>query len=317
LDENVSSNEYTETTTEASAKAIATTETIADYMIRTTASYGEILAFACTTREMVETARIAHNTSPVVTAALGRLLSAGAMMGITLKGEKDLLTLQVIGDGPIGGLTVTADAEGNVKGYPNVCDVLLPPSPKGKLDVGRAVGKGTLRVIKDLGLKEPYVGQTALQTGEIAEDLTYYFATSDQVPSSVGLGVLMNRDNTVRRAGGFIIQLMPFCREETIAKLEANLAKADSVTSILDKGATPEQMLGILLEGLDIEPGEVLPVRFMCNCSQEKIKRVLLSLGEKDYQEIMDDGEDVEVCCRFCGKKYLFTPEELIKWRKE
>jgi molecular chaperone Hsp33 len=288
-----------------------------DYIFRTTASNGEILAFACTTREVVEAARIAHNTSPVVTAALGRLLSAGAMMGITLKGERDLLTLQILGDGPIGGLTVTADARGNVKGYPNVCDVLLPPSPKGKLDVGRAVGQGSVRVIKDLGLKEPYVGQTALQTGEIAEDLTYYFATSEQVPSSVGLGVLMNRDNTVRRAGGFIIQLMPYCREETIAKLEANLAKADSVTSILDKGATPEEMLGILLEGLEVEPGEVLPVRFQCNCSQEKIKKVLLSLGKQDYQEIIDDEEDVEVCCRFCGKKYRFSPEELIKWRED
>jgi molecular chaperone Hsp33 len=288
-----------------------------DYVVRKTAASAEVLAFACTTRDMAQTARIAHNTSPIVTAALGRLMAAGAMMGVSLKGERDLLTLIIRGDGPIEGITVTADASGNVKGYPAVTDVLLPPSPKGKLDVGRAVGKGTLQVIMDMGLKEPYSGQTELQTGEIAEDLTYYFAVSQQVPSAVGLGVLMNKDNTVRQAGGFIIQLMPFCREETIACLEANLAKAESVTDMLDRGISPEQMLDILLEGLEPEQGEQIPTRFRCNCSKEKVQRALLSLGEEDYKEILEDGAEVEVGCRFCGKKYFFTQDELTKCWEE
>ena len=179
-------------------------------MVRATAANAQIRAFACTTRGTVETARASHNTSPVVTAALGRLLSAGAMMGSMLKGDDELITLQIKGDGPIGGLTVTADMNGHVKGYANVPDVILPANAQGKLDVGGAVGAGVLSVIRDMGLKDPYVGQIELQTGEIAEDLTYYFAVSEQVPSVVGLGVLMNRDNTVRQAGGFIVQLMPF-----------------------------------------------------------------------------------------------------------
>ena len=186
---------------------------MSDYIVRATAADAQIRAFACTTRELVEQARRAHNTSPVVTAALGRLLSAGAMMGSMLKGDKDLLTLEIKADGPMQGMTVTADSKGNVKGYANVLDVILPANSVGKLDVAGAVGAGVLNVIKDMGLKEPYVGQTALQTGEIAEDLTYYFAASEQVPSSVGLGVLMEKDNTVRQAGGFIVQLMPFAED--------------------------------------------------------------------------------------------------------
>ena len=187
-----------------------------DYIVRATAADGQIRAFAATTRETVETARADHNTSPVATAALGRLLTAGAMMGVMMKGDKDLLTLRIHAGGPLNGITVTADSKGNVKGYVGNPDVVIPANKKGKLDVAGAVGVGFMDVIKDLGLKEPYVGQCALQTSEIAEDLTYYFATSEQVPSSVGLGVLMNKDNTVRQAGGFIIQLMPFCDEKVI-----------------------------------------------------------------------------------------------------
>ena len=190
-----------------------------DYIVRATAADSQIRAFAATTAEMTETARAYHNTSPVATAALGRLLTAGAMMGSMMKNESDVLTLQVRGDGPLGGITVTADSSAHVKGYVNNPDVMLP-AKNGKLDVGGAVGIGLLQVIKDMGLKEPYVGQTILVSGEIAEDLTYYFANSEQVPSSVGLGVLMNHDNTVRCAGGFIIQLMPFAKEETISRLE-------------------------------------------------------------------------------------------------
>ena len=191
-----------------------------DYIVWATAAKGQIRAFAVTSAETVETARRSHDTSPVVTAALGRLLSAGAMMGAMMKGEDDLLTLQIQCDGPIGGLVVTADSHGHVKGYANHPEVMLPPNARGKLDVGGALGHGILSVIRDLGMKEPYAGQTELQTGEIAEDLTYYFASSEQTPSSVGLGVLMNRDNTVRCAGGFLIQLMPFAEEEVIEKLE-------------------------------------------------------------------------------------------------
>ena len=235
-----------------------------DYMVRATAANAQIRAFACTTRETVETARASHNTSPVVTAALGRLLSAGAMMGSMLKGDDELITLQIKGDGPIGGLTVTADMNGHVKGYANVPDVILPANAQGKLDVGGAVGAGALSVIRDMGLKDPYVGQTELQTGEIAEDLTYYFAVSEQVPSVVGLGVLMNRDNTVRQAGGFIVQLMPFAEEEMISKLEENIKNLSSVTTMLDAGKTPEGMLEVLLSGMDLEITDTLPVEFAC-----------------------------------------------------
>lgn len=282
-----------------------------DYIVRATAANAQIRAFACTTRNLAEYARMAHNTSPVVTAALGRLLSAGVMMGTMLKGEKDLLTLQISGDGPVKGLTVTADGMGNVKGYANVPDVILPPSPKGKLDVGRAVGRGSLRVIRDLGLKEPYVGQTQLQTGEIAEDLTYYFAVSEQVPSSVGLGVLMEMDNTVRQAGGFIIQLMPFTEEWVISKLEENLGKLPSVTAMLDQGNCPEQMLQIVLEGFDVEFTDTMDARFTCNCSKARVEKALVSLGRQELQEMIREGKEISVNCHFCNRDYTFSVEEL------
>lgn len=288
-----------------------------DYLVRATAADAQIRAFACTTREIAETARAAHNTSPVVTAALGRLLTAGCMMGSMLKGEKDLLTLQVSGDGPMGGMTVTADAKGRVKGYANVPDVILPANSQGKLDVGGAVGHGFLSVIRDLGLKDPYVGQTELQTGEIAEDLTYYFATSEQVPSSVGLGVLMNRDNTVRQAGGFVIQLMPFAEEESIARLEENLGKVSAVTALLDAGKSPEQILSILLEGLDYEITEKMPVCFSCNCSRERVEKALISIGRAQLQDMIDEGEEIQVNCHFCNKNYAFSVKELEELQKK
>ena len=288
-----------------------------DYIVRATAADAQIRAFACTTREMVETARSSHNTSPVVTAALGRLLSAGAMMGSMLKGEKDLMTLQIKGDGPVNGITVTADSKGNVKGYANVPDVILPANSIGKLDVAGAVGQGVLSVIKDLGLKEPYVGQTALQTSEIAEDLTYYFATSEQVPSCVGLGVLMEKDNTVKQAGGFIVQLMPFAEDAVIDKLEANLAKIQSVTSILDAGNTPEQMLQMLLEGMNPEITDTMPTGFHCNCDKARVEKALISIGKAELQSMIDDGEEIEINCHFCNTKYTFTVDELKALRKK
>lgn len=284
---------------------------MSDYMVRMSAADAQIRAFAVTSRELVEAARRAHNTSPVVTAALGRLMSGGVMMGAMLKGEKDLLTLQVSGDGPMRGMTVTADGKGNVKGYALEPQVMLPPSPKGKLDVGGALGRGTLRVIKDMGLKEPYVGQTDLQTGEIAEDLTWYFASSEQVPSSVGLGVLMERDNTVRQAGGFIVQLMPFAEEKNIARLEQNLAAFPTVTQILDGGRSPEEMLELLLEGMEPEVLETLPVQFACNCDKRRVEKAIISIGRKEISEMIADGKEIEVNCHFCNTSYRFSVEEL------
>lgn len=284
---------------------------MADYIVRATAANAQIRAFACTTKELVEEARAAHDTSPVVTAALGRLLTAGCMMGSMLKGEKDVLTLQVKGTGPMRGMTVTADSKGNVKGYAIEPQVILHANAKGKLDVSGAVGEGMLTVIKDMGLKEPYSGQTVLQTGEIAEDLTYYFATSEQVPSSVGLGVLMEKNNTVKQAGGFILQLMPFAEESVIAKLEENLSKVESVTAMFEAGNTPEQILEILLAGMDVEITDTMPAKFYCDCSKKKVEKVIISIGKKDIQSMIADGEDVEVNCQFCNSHYKFNVDEL------
>ena len=284
---------------------------MSDYMVRATAADGAIRAFAVTSKELVEEAKNRHGTCPIMTAALGRLLSAGVMMGSMMKGEKDLLTLQIQGDGPGGGLTVTADASGHVKGYPHVAVIDLPVNDQGKLNVGGAMGNGTLRVIKDLGLKEPYIGQAALQTGEIAEDLTYYFAVSEQVPASVGLGVLMNKDNTVRQAGGFIIQLMPFVEDEVIEKLENNLKSLEPVTTMLDRGFTPERMLEEVLQGFEVTVNDTMPVSFYCNCSKERVTKALISIGADKMQEMIDDGEPVSINCHFCNTDYTFEIDEL------
>lgn len=281
-----------------------------DYIVRATAGDGQVRAFAATTGNLVEEARRRHNTSPVATAALGRLLTAGAMMGSMMKNDTDVLTLQIKGDGPLGSITVTADAKANVKGFVENPDAMLPPK-NGKLDVGGAVGIGLLNVIKDMGMKEPYVGQTILQTSEIAEDLTYYFATSEQVPSSVGLGVLMNKDNTVHCAGGFIVQVMPFVTDEVLSRLEENIQKISSVTQMLDDGHTPEQMLERVLEGLDIEITDTIPANFFCNCSHERIEKAIISIGKKDIQSMIDEGKEVEVKCHFCNTAYKFSVEEL------
>ena len=284
---------------------------MADYILRATAAKGQIRAFAATTKDTVEAARAAHNTSPVATAALGRLLTAGAMMGVMMKGEEDLLTLKIQGDGPIGGLTVTADAKGRVKGYVFNPSVLLPPNEKGKLDVGGALGLGVLSVIKDMGLKEPYVGQTILVTGEIAEDLTYYFASSEQTHSSVALGVLMNGENTVRQAGGFILQMMPGASEEVIGRLEEKLGEIVSVTAMLDEGKTPETILGDVLGEFGLEIREKIPAQFYCNCTKRRVEKALISIGKKEIQEMIQDGKPIEINCHFCGRHYVFSVEEL------
>lgn len=282
-----------------------------DYIIRATAANDQIRAFAAVTTEMVETAREHHNTSPVATAALGRLLTAGAMMGSMMKGEKDVLTLQIKAGGPLQGITVTADSQGNVKGYVGNPDVCIPANSKGKLDVAGAVGPGFLTVIKDMGLKEPYSGQVMLQTCEIAEDLTYYFATSEQVPSAVGLGVLMNKNNTVRQAGGFIVQLMPFAEEEVISRLEQNVQKINSVTNLLEEGHTPESLLEKVLEGFDVQINEKMDTRFRCNCSKERVAKALISIGKKELNEMIQEGKPIEMNCHFCNTNYNFTVEEL------
>lgn len=284
---------------------------MSDYIIRATAAEGQIRAFAAITRELTEFARQAHNTSPVATAALGRLLTAGTMMGVMMKGADDILTIKIEGDGPIGGLTVTADSKGDVKGYAYNPEVMLPPNEKGKLDVGGALGIGVLSVIKDIGLKEPYVGQTILATSEIAEDLTYYFATSEQTPSSVALGVLMNKDNTVRQAGGFILQLLPGASEEVISTLENRLKEITSITSLLDAGNTPEMILEHILGDFDLEILDKIPTQFACNCSRERIEKALISIGKKELQEMINEGKTIEMNCHFCNKHYPVTVEEL------
>lgn len=287
-----------------------------DYIVRATAANAQIRAFAITSRALVEKARSIHDTSPVITAALGRLLTAAAMMGSMLKGEKDMLTMQIHCDGPVRGLTVNADAHANVKGAALEPQVMLPPNALGKLDVGGAVGTGILSVIKDMGLKEPYVGQTQIQTGEIAEDLTYYFATSEQIPSAVGLGVLMNKDNTVKQAGGFIIQLMPFAEDETINVLEEKLKNMDSVTNLLDAGNTPEQLLELLLGDLELQINDTMPAQYVCDCSRERVERAIMSIGKKDIQELINEAKPVEVTCQFCDKIYNFEIDELKEMLK-
>lgn len=284
-----------------------------DYLVRAIAANGQVRAFAAYTKNTVETARQAHNTSPVVTAGLGRLLTAGAMMGSMMKGVRDVLTIKAEGSGPVGHYLVTADSKGNVKGYAANPNVILPANAAGKLDVGGSLGVGLLTVIKDLGLKEPYTGTCELVSGEIAEDLTYYFASSEQTPSSVGLGVLMTKDNTVNVAGGFIIQLMPDATEETISIVEEKISTIKSVTSMLENGLDPEGIINLILGGLDPEILDKMPVRFYCNCSKERVSKALIAIGRKELDNIIEENEPIEVKCHFCNKAYNFTVDELKK----
>lgn len=287
-----------------------------DYIVRGTAAEGQIRCFGITARDTVEEAKTRHGTSPVITAALGRLICGGAMMGAMMKGEKDLMTLQIQCSGPVGGMTVTSDALGHVKGYAQNPVVHLPASPAGKLDVGKALDLGVLTVIRDIGLKEPYSGQVQLVSGEIAEDLAYYFAVSEQTPSSVALGVLMNRDNTVAQAGGYILQLLPDTDEEIISTLEKRLADVWPVTKFLSEGYTPEEILEEILE--DLHPHfdeERLPVAFSCNCSKERLKRALISLGRRELDKIIEDREPITMHCHFCNTDYTFSTKELEELR--
>lgn len=284
-----------------------------DYMVRATAADGQVRAFAITSRNLVEEARKIHDLSPICSAALGRLMSGALMMGDMLKNDKDALTITVDGDGPIGGVLATVNNKGEVKGYVKNNAVALPNNAEGHLNVGGAVGNGTLTVIRDLGLKDPYVGTIQLLSGEIADDLTCYFVESEQIPSSVGLGVLVNKDFSIMEAGGFIVQLMPGASEETISKLEGNIQSMKTVTDNLREGKTPEDLLDMALAGFDYEITDNKPVRFHCGCDRDRVQRALILLGKKELENLAADGEDVEIKCHFCGKAYSFTPDDLVK----
>ena len=284
---------------------------MSDYIVRATAAGETVRAFAIRSTDLTADAREIHHTYPVVTAALGRFLSAGAMMGSMMKGEDDKLTLQIKGDGPIVQMTVTADSHGNVKGFAANPAVDIPLKRAGKLDVGGAVGKGLLTVIMDLGLKEPYNGQVEIQTGEIGDDLAYYYTVSEQTPSVVGLGVMVDTDSSVKHAGGFILQVMPDVAEETIAALEEKVAGADPVTTMMDNGMSPEDILEYYLGDLGLKITEKVPVRYYCGCSKEKVAGALATISTDDLREMINDGEEIEVKCYFCNSAYKFSFDEL------
>ena len=278
-----------------------------DYIVRASLANDSVRAFAISSTHLVAEARERHRTLPVVTAALGRLLSAGAIMSSMMKGDKDIVTISLKGDGPAGYITVTADSHGHVKGFPGNPNVDIPRKYAGKLDVGTAVGRGLLTVSYDLGLKEPYSGQVEIQTGEVAEDLAYYFTVSEQLPSAVGLGVMVDTDSSVKHAGGFIVQLLPDAPEDVIELLEKKLANLEPVTTMMEQGMTPEEMLLHIFEGVDIEFTERHDVKFYCDCSKEKVKRALAAISDKDLQDIVNDDEDIEVKCYFCNTAYKFS----------
>ncbi len=284
---------------------------MSDYILSSTEADLNIRAFAIKGTEMVEEAKNRHGTSPVITAGLGRLLMGGAMMGVMMKGDEDILTIIMDGDGPAGKLTVTADSHGNVKGYADNPMVVIPPNYAGKLDVGAAIGYGELTVIKDLGLKEPYVSKTPLGTSEVADDLTYYFAKSEQTPGSVALGVLMNTDNTVAQAGGFIIQLMPGVDESIVDSLEKKLNGLESVTTLMEKGMGPEEILDHVLGDFDLVINDRVPAQFKCNCSKEHVARALISMGKQELENIIADGEPITVNCHFCNTDYTYDVDEI------
>lgn len=286
-------------------------DTDRDYIVRGTAAGETVRAFAVRTTDTTAVARERHHTFPVITAALGRMLSAGAMMGAMMKGEKDKLTLLMKGDGPAGQITVTADSHGNVKGFVDNPSVTVPDKYPGKMDVGAAVGRGTLTVIMDLGLREPYNGQVEIQTGEIGDDLAYYFTVSEQIPSAVGVGVMVDTDSSVKHSGGFIIQMMPDAAEETIAAVESKISASEPVTTMMEKGMSPEDILQHFLGDLGLVINEKKPVRFHCDCSKERVAGALSTIQKSDLEEIIADGEEIEVKCHFCNTAYNFSIDEL------
>lgn len=285
-----------------------------DYLIRGIDKTGNIRIFVATTTNLVEKARITHDTSPTATAALGRALTAATMMGVMMKNEKDRLTLKISGDGPLGTIMIVANNRGVVKGYVDHPYVDVPSRVDGKLDVGRVVGtNGTITTIIDLGLKDPYVGQANLVSGEIAEDLAAYYAISEQQPSAIGLGVLVDTDISVKAAGGYIIQLLPDVSDEDITKIEEAISKTPSVSSLIDKGLSPENIMDELLGEFEMEVLDRVDINYQCDCSRERIEEVLLSIGKKEINAMIEEDGEGEVVCHFCNTKYHFSKEELGK----
>lgn len=282
-----------------------------DYIIRMSAGNGSVRAFFAYTKNTVGEAQRLHSLSPVATAALGRLLTGAAIMGAMLKNDQDILTITAKGDGPLKGIVVTADNQVNVKGYVYEPIVDLPLKPSGKLDVGGAIGQGVLTVIKDMGLKEPMSGQVPLVSGEIADDLTYYFAKSEQIPSSVALGVLVDTDYSCKEAGGFIIQLMPDTPEEVISAIEKKLPYLEPVTTLLDKGNSPEDIMKMILGDLDIIFYEKTPVNFKCDCDRTRVEKALISVGKEELKDMLENDKNANLRCHFCNKEYDFTENDL------
>lgn len=286
-----------------------------DYLVRGTALNGKIRAFACITTEMVKELSDRHGCLALASAALGRLATMGAIMGVTLKGN-DKITLRVEGDGPLGKLVVTTDAEARVRGYVQNPLAELPPKDGivfgdvEKLDVGQGVGQGHLYVIKDLGMREPYIGSIPLATGEIGDDFLYYFAQSEQIPTALGLGVLIDKDQTVKQAGGFMIQLLPGVTEEEIAQIEEQIRQFPHVTSLLEKGYTAEDILKKVIPG-DIRFLETVPVQFECDCSRERFERGLMTIGAQEISDIIEEQKEAELVCHFCNEKYHFNEDQL------
>lgn len=284
---------------------------MADILTKAITKDGFFKISAVVSAETTEKARQYHNTSPVATAALGRLLTAGLLMGSELKEENSKLTIQLKGDGALKNVLVAANSKGEVKGYVENPLVDLPLKENGKLDVGTAVGKGTLCVIKDLCLKEPYIGQVAIQTGEIGDDLAYYFMQSEQVPSVVALGVLVDRDYSVKCSGGFIIQVMPECDEKSLSKLENSIGGIMSVTELLNSGMNGEEIIKYVMLGFDVDILESREVGFVCDCSRERMERAIISLGKKEIADIIEEQGEAEIVCSFCNTAYKFDAEQL------
>lgn len=282
-----------------------------DYIVRMSAAEGYIRAFAACTRNTVNEARRRHNLSPVAAAALGRLLTGAGMMGAMLKNDEDILTVTIKGDGPLGGIVVTANNKVNVKGYVYQPIVDIPLKPNGKLDVSGAIGQGSLTIIKDMGLKEPVSGQIPLVSGEIAEDLTYYFAKSEQTPSSVALGVLVDRDYSIKQAGGFIIQLMPGAPEAVIAQLEENIAKMDYITNLMEKGNSAEDIMHMVLGAMDLKIYEKTPINFFCDCNRKRVEKALISVGREELADMLEKDKKANLHCHFCNSEYDFNAEDL------
>ena len=289
-----------------------------DKIVRAISSDGLVQAAAICSRDLTERARQIHNASPVATAALGRALSAASLMGNALKGQGASVTLQFKGGGPLGTLLVVSDAEGNVRGYAVNPQTDLPLRPDGKLDVGTAVGsEGTLTVIKDLNMREPYVGTVDLLGGEIAEDVAAYFVESEQIPTACGLGVLVDRDRSVKAAGGYLIQLLPGAGEDTMVKVEGGIMAAGSVTSFLEKDDDPEHLLRHVMSDFDLKVFDATEVEYRCYCSRDRVARALVALGRVEVENIIREQGGCEMTCQFCDAVYKFTAEDLEKLIKE